>query len=463
MNTKTKLKTNSFKYKTLKTLILFSCFIVIMLFTQLRLSNWYYEKYIIRNIEKLADDISSKENIDGFLSNMGEMSDFCFEVIDETGKGKIYNEHAKGCVFHFPNKNIQETMNIMKNNSNERDYYKIVNPEFKSKSLLYGIRLKNGNYVYINGQLETLDQAARILRTQMGWFVIIVFIISIIISIFISRSITEPITDITKKASKLASGNFNTKFTHSKIKEVDELAETLNYAKNELVKMNDYRRDLMANVGHDLKTPLTLIKSYAEMVRDISYKDDDKRNKHLNVIINETDRLNELVNDIITLSQIEASNMDELEITEYDLSKQITSIVNKFEILELTENYHFNVDIPKEAMVHADKKKLNQVIYNLINNAINYTGDDQVVYIKVSKQKNEYKVEIIDTGKGIDKETIKHVWDRYYKTEKKHRRNKVGTGLGLSIVREILEKHKFKYGVNSTVGKGTNFYFYVEK
>ena len=98
-----------------------------------------------------------------------------------------------------------------------------------------------------------------------------------------------------------------------------------------------------------------------------------------------------------------------------------------------------------------------------MNNAINYTGDDQKVLINVINKKHEYIVEIEDTGKGIDKETIKHVWDRYYKTDKKHKRNKVGTGLGLSIVKGILEAHDFKYGVKSTVGKGTKFYFTIKK
>ena len=114
-------------------------------------------------------------------------------------------------------------------------------------------------------------------------------------------------------------------------------------------------------------------------------------------------------------------------------------------------------------MVKADENKINQVIYNLINNAINYTGEDLTININIKEEKNGYKIEIIDSGKGIDKKDIKHVWNRYYKTDKKHRRNKVGTGLGLSIVKEILNKHDFKYGVKSEIGKGTNFWFIAKK
>ena len=260
----------------------------------------------------------------------------------------------------------------------------------------------------------------------------------------------------------MGEGDLSVRFERSNISEIDELSETLNYAKTEMVKTDDYRRDLMANVGHDLKTPLTLIKSYAEMVRDITYKDDKKREANLNVIINETDRLNALVNDIITLSKIEA-NAEVLNIEKYDLVAQIKEIIGKFEILTLTENYHFKYSGPEKVSIEADKTKMSQVIYNLINNAINYTGDDSVVEIKITNKRNDYLVEIIDTGKGIDKDTIKHIWDRYYKTEKKHKRNKVGTGLGLSIVKGILENHRFKYGVKSTLGKGTSFWFIVKK
>ena len=218
----------------------------------------------------------------------------------------------------------------------------------------------------------------------------------------------------------------------------------------------------MANVSHDLKTPLTMIKAYSEMIRDISYKDEKKREEHLNIIINETERLNILVGDILELSKAQA-NVDDLEITDYDLAYEINEIVKRYQIIKETENYVFELDIPENIMVKADKNKINQVIYNLINNAINYTGEDNKVLIRVIEGKNDYLIEIVDTGKGISKEDIKHIWDRYYKKDKNHKRNVVGTGLGLSIVKSILEKHNFKYGVSSKINKGTTFYFRIKK
>ena len=233
-------------------------------------------------------------------------------------------------------------------------------------------------------------------------------------------------------------------------------------AYSSLSKTDELRRDLLANVSHDLKTPLTMIKAYAEMVRDISYKDDEKRDEHLNIIISETDRLNILVNDLLNLSKMQA-DADTLKKENFDLTKEIKEIIKKYEIIKETENYIFQIEVPEKAIIYADKNKINQVIYNLINNAINYTGEDKTVTIRMREEKNKYIIEISDTGKGIKKEEIDLIWNKYYKNEKNHKRNIVGTGIGLSIVKTILEHHHFEYGVNSIKNKGTTFYFKVEK
>lgn len=429
---------------------------------QVLFSNFYYEKSKINEVRNIAKNLENNINgLDAYLKRVTGESDVCIEYTLTNGSF-LYNENAKGCLLSRKNKKIEELKKEMYENANNNVFYTFTNPVFNSKSYLYGVRLSNGAYVYINNQLESLDNTYLILKSQLIYLLILVIILAVIISYFISTAITRPILDITKRAKKLGNGDLSVKFPEYGVQEVDELSETLNFAKGEMVKTDDYRRDLMANVGHDLKTPLTLIKSYAEMVRDITYKDEKKRTDNLNVIINETDRLNDLVSDILTLSKIEASR-EELEIEEYDLVSQIKEIINKFGILRETEHYNFVYDGPDSAIVHADKNKIAQVIYNLVNNAINYTGDDQTVTINVTDNKKGYLVEIVDSGKGIDDETIKHIWDRYYKTEKKHKRNKVGTGLGLAIVKEILETHDFLYGVKSEIDKGTDFFFTIKK
>ena len=175
----------------------------------------------------------------------------------------------------------------------------------------------------------------------------------------------------------------------------------------------------MANVGHDLKTPLTMIKAYAELIRDINYDKKEKREENLNTIIEETDRLTLLVNDILDLSALQAKATP-LKIEKIDLNDLIYQIIDKFNILTVKEQYNFVFNHPDKVIVEADYKRIYQVIYNLVNNAINYTGEDKTVTINTKNQKDTYLIEISDTGKGIKKEDLAHIWDRYYHSDKKH-------------------------------------------
>jgi signal transduction histidine kinase len=270
----------------------------------------------------------------------------------------------------------------------------------------------------------------------------------------------NPILKITKNVKKFGDGDLSVEFPKNGIKEIDELSETLNYVKEEFVKTNELKRDLLANVSHDLKTPLTMIKAYAEMVKDYTYKNKVKRNENLNIIISETDRLNLLVNDILDLSKLQA-NKEELKLEEFDIILEIKSILKRYDLLVEKENYHISFEGPESVFVTADKSKINQVIYNLINNAINYTGKDKIVIIKVSVVNNKVLVEVKDTGKGIDESEKKYIWDKYYKTNKNYKRSKISSGIGLSIVKEILTYHQFEYGFNSIKNQGTTFYFYI--
>ena len=186
-------------------------------------------------------------------------------------------------------------------------------------------------------------------------------ILSGIVSYFVGKMINKPILNITNKAKLMAIGNYEQDTNKYDIAEIDELNQVLNYARSEIKNTDELRRDLMANVSHDLKTPLTMIKAYAEMARDINNENEDKRKDNLNVIIDETDRLNVLVNDILELSRMQNSS-DELNIESYDLIEELNQILKRYEIIKETENYKFITNIPEKAMVKADKKKINQVM-----------------------------------------------------------------------------------------------------
>lgn len=442
---------------------MFSVSVLLLLwFCQVVFLKYTYQDYQIQNMNQLASSIqrSSFVDLNNTLEEVAYENEVCIEYYSNAGNIYYYNTMMNGCALGKNNQEILKTENSFIQSDLASDTYKVINKEYEVQAFLYGIKIDSGN-VFLYSTLEDVSGANTVLKNQLIYLTIIAIIFACTISYFLSRKITDPILDITDKARKLGSSP-TISFPDYGVLEVDELAQVLTNAQVEMVKTDELRRDLMANVSHDLKTPLTMIKAYAEMVRDISYKDEKKRIEHCDIIMDEVDRLNILVNDILTLSKMQA-NADGIQLTRFDLVKEIETIVKRYEIIKETENYHFVLDLPSKAIVSADQKKLNQVIYNLINNAINYTGDDKTVTIRVKKEKDSYLVEIIDTGKGIKKEDIAFIWDKYYKNDKNHRRNVVGTGLGLSIVKSILEAHHFQYGVKSIVNKGTTFYFYVKK
>jgi signal transduction histidine kinase len=265
---------------------------------------------------------------------------------------------------------------------------------------------------------------------------------------------------MTKKARRLAQGSFDVDFNSGEIygKELVDLAEALNYARDELSKTDRMQKDLIANVSHDFKTPLTMIKGYASMIMEISGDVPEKRNKHAQVIVDEADRLASLVNDVLDLSKI-SSGIEEVKVAVFDISAYVEETLGRFDYLKETQGYRFVVDIDEDMYTRGDEIKLGQVLYNLIGNAVNYTGDDKMVYVRLKKESvNVCRFSVTDTGKGIKPEKIPAIWDRYYRSAETHKRPVRGTGLGLSIVKTILERHGFVFGVDSEVGKGSTFY-----
>ena len=454
------IKKNSLIIKTFTYLITFSITILICLWLfQVEFLKLFYKQYQIRDIKEVASDIIKSNNISK-LEKIAYEKNICIELkIDD--EIYTYNTLSKDCILRSTNNKIEKVKDsLYTNNKNKIEI--IRNPLNNTKSLLYGISYSDNTYIILNTHLEDVNSTTYILRGQLIYITLITIILAIIVSYFVSKMLNKPILDITSRAKKMAKGEYEQNNKIYDIKEIDDLNSVLNYACSEIKNTDTLRKDLMANVSHDLKTPLTMIKAYAEMARDINNDNEEKRKENLNIIIDESDRLNILVNDILELSRIE-NNKETLNIEEYDLITELKEIIKRYEIIKETEHYKFILDIPEIAVVKADKKRINQVLYNLINNAINYTGEDLTVKINVLELKNRYKVEIIDSGKGINKKDLKLIWTKYYKSDKNHRRNVVGTGLGLSIVKNILENHNFEYGVESKINKGTKFYFYLNK
>ena len=445
-------------------LIIFSSSIMGFLwFFQVLFLDAYYEYVKTNEVKKVATNIINnydEYNIKEILDNYSFQENVCIDVVYKNMEIYSSNNLNRGCIgLNSKNKNVMEDKIEFQNSDDTIKLYKYINREFKNKIVMYAIKLDEDTYVYINSSVEILSSTTNILGSQLIYVTILVLILSLIISYFISKVISKPIVKINETAKKMASGDYKTKFEiDENIKELNELVDTLNETCNELSKTDEVRRELLANVSHDLKTPLTMIKAYSEMIKDISYDDKEKTFEYLNTIIDETNRLNLLVNDILDLSKLQ-SNIDDLNIQKNDINELIKNIVDHFKYSDVSIEYN---GIPN-TIVEIDKKKIEQVIYNLISNAINYVGEDNKIIVNLTKEKEYYLIEVIDHGNGINKKDLEFIWDKYYKTDKTHNRNTIGTGLGLSIVKNILEQHKFEYGVKSKKNKGTTFYFKIKR
>ena len=315
------------------------------------------------------------------------------------------------------------------------------------------------NYLYINYSTELSNNAFSMMEKELIVIAVVVVFVALIISALLSMELTRPIARFTRAARRMAKGDFTVDFKGEyTYAEMDALAETLDYAKEEIGKSDQLQKEVLANVTHDLKTPLTMIKAYASMIQEISGDNPEKRAKHTQVIIDESDRLTALVNDILNLSKIR-SGMDSLKLQEFNLSEFIHTVLERFDYLTETKGYTLVRDIDDELYTEADMEKLEQVVYNLVGNAVNYTGEDKKIIVSLKKAEGgKIRFSVTDTGKGIPPDEIDTIWDRYYRSTETHKRPIKGTGLGLSIVKTILVKHGFEYGVESEVGKGSTFY-----
>lgn len=356
-------------------------------------------------------------------------------------------------------------LDYLANNSDYtlKDYVYYSDDENSSRENYYVFTAKVQNqrfgevYLIISTSLNSLSSTQRVIRIQLAVVSGLLIILSVFLSMYISRKLSDPIIAMSKTAKKWAEGDQNVTFKASGYEELSELADALNYAKEGISKTGRMQADLMANVSHDLKTPLTMIKSYAELIRDISGSDPSRRTSHANVIIDEADRLTMLVNDILDLSKLQ-NGINELDIHVFDISKLCESVVSRFAEFTKKDGYTLLCEIEPNLYVKADEKKIEQVVYNLITNSINYTGKDKTVKISLKKKGEKVVFETIDSGKGISEDSIKAIWDKYYRNSESHQRFVKGTGLGLSIVKTILESHNLRFGVITKKDVGSNFF-----
>lgn len=349
-------------------------------------------------------------------------------------------------------------LKIIKDNSEDPQTYPVLTGTHERVSAIHvSVKHQHGQEFMIV-QCTTLTPVRAMVNTlqnQSVWIGFILSMMALLLAAIMSRLITKPIVKMNQAAKQLAQGRYDADFEGNGYREIQELAESLNYASRELAKTDHLQKELISNISHDLRTPLTMIKGYSEVMRDIP---DENTPENIQIIIDETSRLSELVNDMLDLSRIQAGTRKP-EIQRFSLTATVRDTMHRYERLMMQEGYRIEFFAEGEAEVVADRGMILQVVYNLINNAVNYTGEDRSVAVYQEIHDGYVRIRVVDTGDGIPEDQLSMIWERYYKVDKIHKRATVGTGLGLSIVREILEMHHAIYGVQSALGKGSEFWF----
>ena len=313
--------------------------------------------------------------------------------------------------------------------------------------------------VMLNTTISPVAATVRTLVSELIIITAVMVLIAVLLSFVLARRVSAPIVRISKSAKALAHGDYTADFTVGGYKEVAELSQTLTYAAEELSKTGALQRELISNISHDLRTPLTMITGYAEVMRDIP---GENTPENVQIIIDEAQRLSSLVSDVLDISKLQ-SGTGELQLSEFDLTETIKEVIGRFK--KLSEQDGFTVEFEHDCVVvvEADRTRILQVIYNFINNAITHSTEEKLVRVvqRIVERdgRKSVRVEVIDLGEGIAPEELPNIWDRYYKVDKLHRRAATGSGLGLSIVKGILELHGARYGVDSEIGKGSTFWF----
>ncbi len=339
---------------------------------------------------------------------------------------------------------------IRENRENDRNYSLIV----------YGVdavdSLGNPIFILTMSDLLPVDSTVEALRVQLMILSVIMIIISFIISSIASRILAKPIENLNEKTKILATGNYDVAFDGKGYSEIEQLSDSLNDTAVQLKKADQMTKDLIANVSHDLRTPLTMISGYGEVMRDVP---GEATAENIQVIIDEANRLTSLVNNLLDISKLQAGTID-LSISDINVNDMLISVVNTYQKMTETDGLAFELNMDeKTCYVNGDRMRLEQVFYNLINNAISHVGPDKKVILNAEIKGNKIRFDVIDHGIGISKEDLPMIWQRYYKVDRNHVRPETGSGLGLSIVKTILELHKAEYGVESEPDKGSDFWF----
>lgn len=438
-------------------LFIFQTFLVENIYKDTKIEN-------LKNVNnKIEIALNNYPNDLGYhLKKESYNNDSCIRII--TSELNIYASNEEvGCDLAFlKNDDINRIFNVLK--SKNSFLTSIKNQQFDGELLIYGSLInQRGKQMIILSSTKISAFNAAILISQKQFFVYSFFIVlaTFLLGLMLSKKIIKPLKEIILQIKELPYGKYQTSNAKKSNLELKNLDDVLVFANEKIVESDKAKRELISNVSHDLKTPLSMIVGYGEMIRDIK---EENNKENVEVIIEEAKRLNLLVDDLLELNKFQNDKII-LHYEEYSLNKLLEDTFKQFE--KIFEKYGIFCDLKllkKDVKVSVDHFRLKQVLYNFINNAMFYNDKDKrIVEIGAKEFDDKIKVFVYDNGNGIDEKEYDKVFERYYRNSEKHRRFKEGSGIGLAVSKQILLAHNLEFGVESELNKYTIFYFLIRK
>ncbi len=472
-----KIKTKSFGFRLWIYFALFTALIFSVLWLlQTVFLQSFYDNMIITNTKSVAQKIVSNgnnEDINNEIDDLAHNNSILVYITDLQGNilyssDEFNGMRKRGLSFNDSDIKVKKTE---KHQSGYRSLPDGYNEFLQNLSESNIVEIQSDNYyvygsymdyynseekavLYIGTTIDAVGASVTIISMQLIWVTVLSVAVGFVLSWFIAKRFSYPVGMLSEKAKKLGEKNYSSEFKKGFCTELDELSDTLDRTNNKLNEARDFQIELLANASHDLRTPLTMIKGYAEMIRDISWDDKQQCGDDVAVIIKEADRLTAIVNEIMEYSELKSDERTN-NFETIDLSSLVNRTAVSFENLKKPDGIIIEKNIKEKIFISGNQSRLERALYNLLDNAARHTGENRKINVSLVSENDMAVISVRDYGSGIPENELANIWDRYYTT--RMRKGKGVSGLGLAIVRQITEMHNGSCHVYSEQGKGSTF------
>ncbi|MDD3141836.1 MAG: HAMP domain-containing sensor histidine kinase [Lachnospiraceae bacterium] len=476
--------------------VVFIGLVVSILVVFLSVNAFFLEQYYKVNKQKdlkkmyttieaaLKKDTLTTDEVKVKLGQLVEKSNISFVVLDESGREVVWADRDAGSLKlqlmgYLLDKN--ETSDDAIESTDDFEIRKTTDPNKKLEYIEMWGHFSNNYSFIMRSPLEGIRESADISNRFLAYVGLVVVAISILLVWYFSKRITEPILELAELSEKMADLDFNAKYTSGGNNELGVLGSNFNTmseklqlaitelktANNELQKdieqkeqIETMRTEFLGNVSHELKTPIALIQGYSEGLKEGINGDAESREFYCDVIIDEANKMNQMVKSLLTLNQLEFGN-DGLLMGRFDIVALTRGVLQSCDILVQQKDVKLNFIQEEPIYVWADEFKVEQVVRNYVSNALNHADNDKVIEVKVMKNGEKAHLSVFNTGMPIPEEDINRIWDKFYKVDKARTREYGGNGIGLSIVKAIMESFHQEYGVKN-YDNGVEFWFELD-